>query len=264
MYHLRGLGYSGPGPCPPPIPTLKAVVAPPGTPGPGQCSIYDGACVAQNAALMDAYNVAMGICNGVFPVGTTVNSGIVSGIPAATPPPPAVTPKPPTAPATPAAVPNGGTFSFTTSRGSSAMQVGDTWLVSITGASPNTPVTVSGSMPSGGFTSTNEGSTDGSGNFSKSGTVGTGEIGNWSETWSVGPATSGSISFSVSAVPVVPPAGASPSPAGGSPLPAGAPAPGASVVPPSSGFDLSSIPVWGWALAAGVAVFAFSGGGRGR
>jgi hypothetical protein len=30
-------------------------------------------------------------------------------------------------------------------------------------------------------------------------------------------------------------------------------------LPTVGGFDLSTIPVWGWAVAAGVALFAFGG-----
>jgi len=152
----------------------------------------------------------------------------------------------------PSVVPRGGSLSFTTSRGSLAMQVGDTWLVSITGATPNATVTVSGSGAGGPFAGSSMGTTDGAGNFSKSGAVGAGEIGAWNETWAVGGATSGSVSFTVTQAL----AGGTP----GSGTPAGGRAPSGSTV---GGFDLSKIPVWGWAVAAGVALFAF-GGGRGR
>jgi hypothetical protein len=157
--------------------------------------------------------------------------------------------------ATPAA-PRGGQLTFTSSRGGTALQVGDTWMVAITGASPNSPVTASGSMPGSSFSGTAMGSTDSNGNFSKSGQVGTGEIGSWSEQWAVGGAPSGAFSFSVSAAPPyvsssVPPTVRTPVPT--SPL----------LVALPGGFDLSSIPWWGWLAAGGVALFAF-GGGRGR
>jgi hypothetical protein len=151
-----------------------------------------------------------------------------------------------------------GTFSFTTSRGSKAMQVGDSWTVTIMGATPGLQVNVRGSMPGGSFPATLQGMTDGSGNFSKTGTVGTGEIGSWNETWSVGNADTGSVSFTVSPAAAGNPPGA-PAATPGISLPGSSSS--AAVV--SSGFDLSSIPWWGWAAGAGVAVLAFSGkGGR--
>jgi hypothetical protein len=96
------------------------------------------------------------------------------------------------------AVANGGQLTFTTSRGGTSLQVGDTWTVSISGATPKAPVTVSGSMPSGAFSSTAMGSTDANGTFSKSGTVDAGMIGAWQESWMVGGEPSGSLAFSVS------------------------------------------------------------------
>jgi hypothetical protein len=154
----------------------------------------------------------------------------------------------------------GGQLSFTSSRGSTSLQVGDTWLAAITGASPNSPVTVSGSGNAGVFGATSMGSTDGNGNYSKSGQVGTGEVGSWSEQWAVGGVPSGSVSFTVSKAmtpqggPVVPPLQ---TPA--VPLTPG----GGVVVPPSvGGFDFAKIPWWAWAGAAGVAFFAFGKGGR--
>jgi hypothetical protein len=67
--------------------------------------------------------------------------------------------------------------------------------------------------------------------------------------------------------PIVPAAGAvAPVPAAARPAAdaaPGAPAVGGFVLPTVGGFDLSKIPVWGWAVAAGAAFFLF-GGGRGR
>jgi hypothetical protein len=160
----------------------------------------------------------------------------------------------------------GGRVSFTSSRGSNALRVGDTWLVSITGASPNTAVTVSGSGPAGPFSGTPMGVTDAAGNFSKSGSVGTGEIGPWSQNWAVGSQSAGAFSFTVSGAPVVQtlPIGGSVQtlPIGGAaqglPVDAGLPSDGV-----LGGFSLSNIPWWGWAAGLGAAVYAF-GGGSGR
>jgi hypothetical protein len=164
------------------------------------------------------------------------------------------------APAPPVA--RGGQLTFTSSRGGTALQVGDTWMVAITGASPNSPVTVSGSMPGSSFSGTAMGTTDSNGNFSKSGQVGTGEIGSWQESWAVGGAPSGSFSFTVVAAPaqqvIFKQAGAAANgaAAGGGSADGGS-TPGGSTV---AGFDLSKIPWWGWLAAGGVALFAFKGG----
>jgi hypothetical protein len=90
-----------------------------------------------------------------------------------------------------------GTLSFHTSRGGTALQTGDTWTVSIQGASPNIQVSVKGGKD-GAVSQTSMGTTDANGNFSVSGTFGSGEIGNWAEQWYVGSVLSGSFSFTVS------------------------------------------------------------------
>jgi hypothetical protein len=165
-----------------------------------------------------------------------------------------------------APVAKGGKVTFTSSRGSNFLQVGDTWMVAITGATPNSVVTVAGWMPSGTFPPTAQGSTDASGNFSKSGTVGTGEIGKWQQIWAVGGVASGAIVFTVAAAPASQGGGA---PSGGSAAGGGAPAGGGSASDGTTaggttvgGLDLSKIPVWGWAIAAGAALFMMSKGGR--
>jgi hypothetical protein len=155
-----------------------------------------------------------------------------------------------------APVARGGQLTFTSSRGGTALRVGDTWIVAITGASPNSPVTVSGSMPGSSFSGTAMGSTDSNGNFSKSGQVGTGEIGAWQESWAVGGIPSGSFSFTVAAAPAQQVIFKQ----GGAAAGSGSGSDGSTV----GGFDLSSIPWWGWAVAAGVAVMAFSGQKGGR
>lgn len=89
-------------------------------------------------------------------------------------------------------------FSFTSSGGnSSQLQVGDSWTITITGAMPNSAVTVNGTKNGGSFGVVAEGATDSSGNFSKSATVGSGDIGTWQEVWSVGSTNVGAIMFSV-------------------------------------------------------------------
>lgn len=160
-------------------------------------------------------------------------------------------------PQAPAAAPRGGSVTFSSSRGGSILYPGDTWTVKITGASPNLPVTVSGSMPSGSFTNTPMGSTDGSGSFTKSGTIAADQVGAWSESWAVGGAASGSYTFTVRLAAGSPAGSPAAAPSAG--LPAGSPA-GAPAV---GGFSFDSIPWWGWALAAGVGVVVLGGrGGR--
>lgn len=158
----------------------------------------------------------------------------------------------------------GGQLTFTSSRGGQALKVGDTWLIAITGATPNAPVTVSGSMPSGSFQGSSMGSTDSNGNFSRSGTAGAGDVGAWRESWAVGGVPAGSFSFSIapaSAAPVIFHTGGGA--AAGGDAAAGAPAGGSAASSSSTvigGFDLSSIPTWGWLGAAAAALFIMKGG----
>src|SRR5689334_2549016 len=63
-----------------------------------------------------------------------------------------------------APAPKGGSVSFQPSR-SGSLQPGDTWRISISGASPNTPVTVTGGKNGQSITNS-MGTTDGAGNFS--------------------------------------------------------------------------------------------------
>lgn len=120
---------------------------------------------------------------------------------------------PPAASASPAPAAGGGTLSFVPSRSGGVLQPGDTWTISISGASPNTQVIVQGGK-NGTQDRTPMGTTNGSGNFSLSGTITADSIGSWSETWYVGSAVSGAFNFQVvaagtvattqGAVPVVP------------------------------------------------------------
>lgn len=224
---------------------------------------------AQNATSQEQYDATMARCAqaaamSAYAVDTgqtpAYNEGVNQPIPK-----PAVPASSGSAPAysgTAAGVPaRGGQITFTSSRGGQALQVGDTWLVAVTGASPNAPVSVSGSMPSGSFSGSSMGSTDSNGNYSKSGTAGAGDVGAWQESWAVGGAPSGSFSFTVApaSAPGVKFATGGGTPAGSVPAGGAAASSSSTVI---GGFDLSTIPWWGWAGAAGVALFAFGRGGR--
>lgn len=255
-----------------------------------KCFPTDSACVARNSAAGAAYGAAQlsdfmaarlayclsdpgnnpASCHAEFDPGGSYAATANAGQPVQ-----GYVPRAPNLPTPAVSAPSGGRLNFTTSRGGTSLQVGDTWQVSITGATPNAPVTASGSMPGSSFSGSAMGSTDGAGNFSKSGTLDSSSVGAWQESWAVGGASSGSISFSVAA-PITP-AGqtiiqssgaqsvpsATATPAGQTIISSsGATSPSVSL-PTVGGFDLSTIPWWGWAGAAGVALFAF-GGGRGR
>ena len=269
-YGLRGCGRYG----------LGAVILAP--PAYENCDDYDSACVARNQVLSNAYDLAasqdqaqqnmdqcmanaqnatpgaqydatVARCNGQFAIQNSVDPSAALAAAIA-----AQSASPGTVPASGSQPARGGQLTFTTSRGGNALQVGDTWLVAITGASPNSPVTVSGSMPSGAFSGTPKGSTDANGNFSVAGSVDSSQIGAWSETWSVGGATSGSFAFTVVPPSLVATTGAPAS--GGTPASAGAVASSGTAV---TSVTASSIPWWVWLVAAGGAVFMFGGkGGR--
>lgn len=152
-------------------------------------------------------------------------------------------------------------LSFNTSRGGSTVYAGDTWTITITGAPPNQPVSVLGVHPDGGSATQGYGNTDGSGNFKLAGTITPDMTGNWQETWTVGGQQAGSFSFTV-ATPQAQQQQA--------PTPPQAPAPvaqtmqqlaqSAATLPASaSSFSFSSIPWWGWGIAA-VGGFMLLGG----
>lgn len=120
--------------------------------------------------------------------------------PAAVPPSPVVSPRPNPPPPAPAMI-YSPQLSFTSSRGGTALQVGDSWQISITGAPPNTAVSVTGGK-TGVQTTTVMGTTDGAGNFSISGTFTPDQVATWSEIWQVGESRVGSlIAFTVSPPP---------------------------------------------------------------
>jgi hypothetical protein len=161
-------------------------------------------------------------------------------------------------------VPSGGRVTFTSSRGGNVLQVGDTWLVSIAGATPNKPVTAKV-----GSDVTPMGTTDAGGNFTLAGTARTADVGAWNETWAVDGVPSGGFSFTVQ--PAVTPEGKKVinSSGAGSGSGTGGDVAGAgtgggtgagSGSPASTSFDLSTIPTWGWVVAAVAAFFMFKGG----
>ena len=85
-----------------------------------------------------------------------------------------------------------------TSGNASSFQVGDKWQISITGASPNKPVIVTGTQ-NGKTSTTPMGTTDASGNWAITGTMDASTVGSWSEQWSVGGVVIGQLSFTVGA-----------------------------------------------------------------
>ena len=263
IYRLRGAyeGFSG----------LGAIAVPVYE----DCDPSDSACVARNNVLNASYNLALeqaanaqhlsqclnlgypaATCRAQFDPGGIVDSTANAGQPVQG----YSTLQAQTQASAPSA--SGGHVTFTSSRGGNQLQVGDTWLVSITGASPNAPVTATV-----GTNTTPMGKTDSSGSFSLAGTARTQDIGPWNESWAVGGVPSGAFSFTISAVP------SAPASSGGSGTGTGTGSGGGSSAGSTSGasssstviggFDFSSIPTWGWLAAAGVAAFfVFGKGGR--
>jgi hypothetical protein len=92
-------------------------------------------------------------------------------------------------------------------------QVGDSWILNITGA-PNQSVVASANFNGSSYANnTPFGSTDSTGKFSTTGTFTSSQVGNWSEVWSVGGVPAASITFSVvanSGPSTVPPATTAP------------------------------------------------------
>jgi len=241
------------------------------------CSPVDSACVARNQVLNAAWNLAVeqaanaqhlaqclslgypaATCHAQFDPGGTVDATANAGQPVQ-----GYTTLQAQTQAATAASPSGGHVTFTTSRGSNQLQVGDTWLVSITGATPNAPVTATV-----GRNTTPMGKTDASGNFSLAGTARTQDLGPWNESWSVGGVPSGAFSFTISPVAAAASSGSGAGTGTGTSSGGGSSAGSTGGGSSSSstvigGFDLSSIPTWGWLAAAGVAAFfMFGKGGR--
>jgi hypothetical protein len=98
-----------------------------------------------------------------------------------------------------AAATKAGTLAFANlSTGDAAhFRVGDRWRVSISGASPNAPIVVTG-VQNGKSDTTQLGVTDGSGSWSSSGTMDASTVGTWVESWKVGGLPAAQLSFTVS------------------------------------------------------------------
>lgn len=93
-----------------------------------------------------------------------------------------------------------GTLSLqNTSRNSANFQVGDNFKLTISGASPNQPLYVSGSQGGQSFGPSQQGQTDASGTFSLAGVMTADSLGQWIEVWAVGSPTNttGTVSFQV-------------------------------------------------------------------
>lgn len=176
---------------------------------------------------------------------------------------PPVTPVSTSPPPTPTYSPR---LSFNTSRGGSTVYPGDTWTIQISGAPPSQPVSVLGVHPDGGSATQGYGNTDGSGSFALAGAITADMVGNWQETWSVGGQQVGSFSFTVNPTPQQTMA-----PAPAPQVPAATQqtyvlSDGTTATTSTSGSSLtdfiSSIPWWGWGIAAVGGVMLFSGGRR--
>ena len=156
------------------------------------------------------------------------------------------------------------------SRPGQSFQVGDTYLVQVTGPA-NAPVSVSGTQGGKSLGTTPMGQTDGAGNFQKSGIMDGSTVGAWSEQWTVGNTNAGTVNFSVAAAPSSPPpagAGSGAGAGGGSKATPPPPPPpdktgGVSLTDFfSSTFGIGGyeIPVWALGLAAVGGVWLMSRG----
>jgi hypothetical protein len=145
-----------------------------------------------------------------------------------------------------------GSLTFSTPRSGGVLYPGDAWTIKISGATPNSPVAVTGNGSAATYgtnITTPMGTTDSSGNWALSGSIDSTQIGQWYENWSVGGQSVGSFSFTVQAAP------------------SGSQTTGGTASVSSTGNWLTDsmiggIPNWGLLAAAGVAVFAFSSGGK--
>jgi hypothetical protein len=159
----------------------------------------------------------------------------------------------------------------TTRPGQQSFYPSDSYLVQITGATPNQQVTAAATQNGKSLGTTPFGNTDSAGNFSITGTMSADQIGNWVEVWMVAGLQSGTASFSVIQSP-----GATPSPTSQTTTPPDPTAPGGTTAMPppqpgapasssflsflQQGFTIGSLTIPFWAVAAGVAgVFVFAG-----
>jgi hypothetical protein len=190
------------------------------------CSVLDQACVNTNVANWEAYNKQVAAEQGLVygdipqatvPVGSIAYpstiptvapiAGSVAGAYSAPPPTAVATYNPvggtyasTTQPLATTVALHGGQFTFSPSR-SGALYPGDTWNITIRGASPGLQVSASGMMQGRSFNSI-FGVTDANGNFTLSGTIGIGDVGDWQEDWYVSSVKSGSANFTVVPKPV--------------------------------------------------------------
>lgn len=230
-------------------PTTITPVAPVYTPidtGVENCALQDTACIVAAAAKQTANQQAFYQAQADYNTRVCINAGGGGYVPSGTDPvswcmnqyggnpnsvnatsapvaPAGVTPALFQTPLAAAAVSSsGGTLRFQnlTSGNNSSLQVGDKWRITITGATPNTQVSVTGGR-NGQSSATPMGSTDSGGNFSQSGQITADQVGSWQESWSVGSAASGFIAFTVASP-------ASSAPSLSSPASAGAATPGTS------------------------------------
>lgn len=172
---------------------------------------------------------------------------------------------------------NPGSFSFTntTRGGSSTFYVGDSWQVSIRGASPNQPVWVAGMQNGASPGMTQMGSTDASGNFATTGTMTPDTVGSWVEVWNVGPPSNSTgaepkFAFTVAAATATTPDGKNVIVSNGADQAPGAKKDEQAATPSTSITDWlqasilgGGIPNWGLVAAGMGAIFVF-GGSRGR
>ena len=145
-------------------------------------------------------------------------------------------------------------FSNLTTGNASVFRVGDSWRVSISGASPNQPVVVTG-VQNGKSSTSQLGTTDANGSWSSTGTMDASTVGNWTESWTVGGVPAASLAFTVAAA-----SGASQPAGSAAPTPAGAFDIG-SVASVFSGSAIGGIPNWAL-IAAGLGLVFVLGSKR--
>lgn len=164
-----------------------------------------------------------------------------------------------------------GSLQFVTSGGNpSALNVGDTWQLTVTGA-PGGAVSVLGGK-NGVFAEVVMGTADASGRWTKTGAAAADQVGSWSETWKVNGQPVGQLNFTISPVTVQ---SVSSGPAA-APATYGAPAIPGGQIPLSlnvqpiaaapGGFSLSQaygpLPLWAWLAIGGGGLFLMSKGGH--
>lgn len=219
-----------------------------------QGAILSDRQVLANLVTANAYAAASAI---PFPGGArTASGGIVPSTPSAPPVSSSINP-------------GRVTIANTTRPGQQSFYPSDSYIVQISGATPNQPVTAAATQNGKSLGTTPFGNTDTAGNFSISGTMSTDQIGNWVEVWMVAGLQSGTASFSVIQSP-----GATPAPTGQTTTPPDPTATGGTTAkqqpqpaaPASSsflsfltqGFQIGSLTIPFWAVGVGlIGAFAF-------